>query len=126
MVVTFLLTYRSQLAYQRFWEARSNLQMMTARWTDAATSLFIFDDYPVGGFEGFTLEQKKADDLEAIRMEAAEETRIIKEQALMEAWRCPDELHFVFFGPNRRVGFGLTTGRRPILDLRLTCFDMES
>ena len=62
MVVTFLLTYRSQLAYQRFWEARSNLQMMTARWTDAATSLFIFDDYPVGGFEGFTLEQKKADE----------------------------------------------------------------
>lgn len=44
LCVTFLLTYRSQLAYQRFWEARTNLQAMSARWIDAATSIFLFDD----------------------------------------------------------------------------------
>ena len=62
--VTFLLTYRSQLAYQRFWEARTHMTMvrhaprprplrpaspppptqMSNRWGDASTSLFIFDD----------------------------------------------------------------------------------
>ena len=44
ITVSFLLTYRSQLAYQRFWEGRTNLQMMSARWKDAALQLFIFDD----------------------------------------------------------------------------------
>ena len=42
ITVSFLLTYRSQLAYQRFWEGRTNLQMMSARWKDAALQLFIF------------------------------------------------------------------------------------
>jgi hypothetical protein len=41
---TFLLTYRSQLAYQRFWEARSNMQMMSSRWCDAVSCFFIFED----------------------------------------------------------------------------------
>ena len=42
--VTFLLTYRSQLAYQRFWEARTQMQLMSGNWCDAVMSLFIFDD----------------------------------------------------------------------------------
>jgi hypothetical protein len=44
LCVTFLLTYRSQLAYQRFWEARTHMTMMSNRWSDAAMSLYIFDD----------------------------------------------------------------------------------
>jgi len=31
LCVTFLLTYRSQLAYQRFWEARTHMTVVSAR-----------------------------------------------------------------------------------------------
>ena len=44
ITVSFLLTYRSQLAYQRFWEGRTMLQTMSSRWKDAALQLYIFDD----------------------------------------------------------------------------------
>ena len=40
VLTSFVLTYRSQLAYQRFWEGRTMLQQMSARWTDAATQVF--------------------------------------------------------------------------------------
>ena len=39
LLASFVLTYRSQLAYQRFWEARTMLQQMSARWVDAATQV---------------------------------------------------------------------------------------
>jgi len=40
----FLLVFRSQLAYQRFWEARTHLTTMQAKWSDAAMQAVIFDD----------------------------------------------------------------------------------
>lgn len=44
IVAGFLLVFRSQLAYQRFWEARTQLAYMQAKWSDAAMMAVIFDD----------------------------------------------------------------------------------
>jgi hypothetical protein len=64
LAVTFLLTYRSQLAYQRFWEARTNLQAMSSRWMDAANSFFLFDDLLQAGLaeEGMKKKREEAED----------------------------------------------------------------
>ena len=41
---SFLLVFRSQLAYQRFWEGRTQLALMQAKWSDAAAQAVLFDD----------------------------------------------------------------------------------
>ncbi|KAF8057858.1 hypothetical protein HT031_005804 [Scenedesmus sp. PABB004] len=46
LLVSFVLTFRSNYAYQRHWEAYSNVQSMTARWLDAATQIILFDRHP--------------------------------------------------------------------------------
>lgn len=44
IVAGFLLVFRSQLAYVRFWEGRTQLSLMQAKWSDAAAQAVIFDD----------------------------------------------------------------------------------
>ena len=41
VLTSFVLTYRSQLGYQRFWEARGALQQMSAKWTDAVAQVVV-------------------------------------------------------------------------------------
>ena len=40
----FLLVFRSQLAYQRWWEGRTQLALMQAKWSDCAAQAVLFDD----------------------------------------------------------------------------------
>eukprot|EP00803_Ostreobium_quekettii_P004807 evm.model.scf_1129.1 EVM.evm.TU.scf_1129.1 scf_1129:2455-5702(-) len=42
-VVTFALVFRNNLAYVRFWEGRTQLQLMTSKLTDVAIMVLIFD-----------------------------------------------------------------------------------
>eukprot|EP00210_Caulerpa_lentillifera_P008077 g7712.t1 len=42
-IVGFMLVFRSNFGYSRFWEARTNLQLMTTKWTDAAIQCVKFD-----------------------------------------------------------------------------------
>ena len=44
ITVAFLLVFRSNLAYQRFWEGRTQLALMQAKWSDAAAQAVLFDD----------------------------------------------------------------------------------
>jgi len=43
LVLGYLLVQRSQLAYQRWWEARTSIAQMTGKWTDAITQLVEFE-----------------------------------------------------------------------------------
>jgi len=40
----FLLVFRSQLAYQRFWEGRSAMANMQSKWSDSAMQSMLYDD----------------------------------------------------------------------------------
>ena len=39
----FMLVFRTQLTYQRFWEGRTQLEIMSSKWTDVATQVVVFD-----------------------------------------------------------------------------------
>ena len=43
-VVTFLVAFRANLAYSRFWEARTALQRMSSSWADVGTMTIAFDE----------------------------------------------------------------------------------
>ena len=43
-VVTFLVAFRANLAYSRFWESRTLLQRMSASWADVAVTTIAFDE----------------------------------------------------------------------------------
>ena len=43
-VVTFLVAFRANLAYSRFWESRTLLQRMSAAWADVAVTTIAFDE----------------------------------------------------------------------------------
>eukprot|EP00878_Enallax_costatus_P042731 GHUV01050188.1.p1 GENE.GHUV01050188.1~~GHUV01050188.1.p1 ORF type:complete len:455 (+),score=154.01 GHUV01050188.1:390-1754(+) len=47
LIVSFVLTFRSNLAYQRHWEALTQVQIMTSRWLDAAIQVIMFDKHPL-------------------------------------------------------------------------------
>eukprot|EP00210_Caulerpa_lentillifera_P008030 g7667.t1 len=42
-IVGFMLVFRSNFGYARYWEARTNLQLMSTRWMDALTQCIAFD-----------------------------------------------------------------------------------
>mmetsp|Transcript_2320 Transcript_2320/g.5445 ORF Transcript_2320/g.5445 Transcript_2320/m.5445 type:complete len:406 (+) Transcript_2320:23-1240(+) len=42
--VGFLLVFRSNLSYQRFWEGLSNVQQMSTKWDDACLQLVAFEE----------------------------------------------------------------------------------
>ncbi|WIA42693.1 hypothetical protein OEZ86_008645 [Tetradesmus obliquus] len=46
LIATFVLTFRSNYAYQRHWEAYTQMQTMTARWLDATVQAIMFDRHP--------------------------------------------------------------------------------
>lgn len=48
-IVGFMLVFRSNFGYSRFWEARTNLQLMTTKWTDAVIQTVKFDYYTLPG-----------------------------------------------------------------------------
>lgn len=41
--VAFILTFRNNFAYHRFWEGRTQLQLMDSKWIDVATQAIYFD-----------------------------------------------------------------------------------
>jgi len=43
-VLGFVLVFRCNLAYQRFWEGRTCLELMSSKWSDAALQAVIFDN----------------------------------------------------------------------------------
>jgi len=43
-VLGFVIVFRCNLAYQRFWEGRSCLELMTSKWSDAALQSVVFDN----------------------------------------------------------------------------------
>ena len=43
-VLGFVLVFRCNLAYQRFWEGRTCLELMSSKWSDAALQTIIFDN----------------------------------------------------------------------------------
>jgi len=43
-VLGFVLVFRCNLAYQRFWEGRTCLELMSSKWSDAALQSIIFDN----------------------------------------------------------------------------------
>jgi len=43
-VLGFVLVFRCNLAYQRFWEGRTCLELMSSKWSDAALQTVIFDN----------------------------------------------------------------------------------
>ena len=44
ITASFLLVFRSQLAYQRFWEGRTAIAGMQAKWSDSAAQAVLFSD----------------------------------------------------------------------------------
>jgi len=46
--VGFVLVFRGNLSYQRFWEGRSQLQQMSTKWDDAAMQVLAFDEVSEG------------------------------------------------------------------------------
>ncbi|KAK9789401.1 hypothetical protein WJX73_006004 [Symbiochloris irregularis] len=46
-MVGFIVIFRSNFGYQRYWEGRSFLQGMTSAWVDACVQVVVFDQYPV-------------------------------------------------------------------------------
>ena len=45
LVVGYLLVLRANIAYQRFWEGRSSIQSMSAKWGDATAQLINFETW---------------------------------------------------------------------------------
>jgi len=43
-VLGFVIVFRANLAYSRFWEGRSCLELMTSKWSDAALQSSVFDN----------------------------------------------------------------------------------
>lgn len=43
-VLGFILVFRCNLSFQRFWEGRSSIQLMSSKWADAALQAIVFDD----------------------------------------------------------------------------------
>jgi len=43
-VLGFVIVFRCNLAYNRFWEGRTNLELMTSKWSDAALQSVVFDN----------------------------------------------------------------------------------
>jgi len=44
ITASFLLVFRSQLAYQRYWEGRTAIAAMQAKWSDSAAQAVLFSD----------------------------------------------------------------------------------
>merc|ERR1711939_1197098 len=44
VVCGFMMVFRNQIAYGRFWEARTMFATMQSKWLDAVQQAFIFDD----------------------------------------------------------------------------------
>jgi len=44
-VLGFILVFRCNLAYQRFWEGRTNIQLMSSKWADAILQAIVFDSF---------------------------------------------------------------------------------
>jgi len=51
VMVGFVMVFRTQIAYQRFWEARTMFAQMQSKWQDAVQQAFIFDDIHKSGGE---------------------------------------------------------------------------
>jgi len=43
-VLGFVIVFRANLAYQRFWEGRTCLELMSSKWSDAALQSVVFDN----------------------------------------------------------------------------------
>jgi len=43
-VLGFVIVFRANLAYQRFWEGRGMLELMSSKWSDAALQSTVFDN----------------------------------------------------------------------------------
>eukprot|EP00898_Chlorokybus_atmophyticus_P003462 jgi/Chlat1/4116/Chrsp26S04139 len=50
-VLGFILVFRGNFGYQRYWEARTMLQQMSAKWGDAAMQTLLFDELSQGAAE---------------------------------------------------------------------------
>lgn len=55
-IVGFILVFRSNSAYQRFWEGRTTIQIMSSKWADALTQLLVFDSTSPDHVSEFEIE----------------------------------------------------------------------
>jgi len=58
-ILGFFLVFRCDQAYSRYWEVRTNMELMTSKWSIAALQSVIFDNF--GNLDEYTVGVKQAD-----------------------------------------------------------------
>lgn len=59
-ILGFLLVFRCNTGYQRFWEARTTLEIMSTKWSIACMQSIVFDMYGEIKSDGRRIEERKA------------------------------------------------------------------